>query len=145
MGSQRFLYCKNKFLTPTLHRMLCNAIVQLHFDYACFAWNHNLNEKLKTKIQIAQNKCIRSCLKSEKRHQISSKDFESMNWFPVYKRVHQSRMSWHLILSIMLVLIIWTRQNQVNWLVLGQDSKKIELVGWQNKNKIIWFLTSAFF
>ena len=28
------------------------------------------------------------------------------------------------------------RQNQVNFLVCGQDSKKIGLVGWQNKNNI---------
>ena len=28
------------------------------------------------------------------------------------------------------------RQNQVNFLVCGQDSKKIGLGGWQNKNNI---------
>ena len=30
-------YRKNKFLTPTLRRILCNAIIQPHFDYACSA------------------------------------------------------------------------------------------------------------
>ena len=54
----KFLYRKNKFLTPTLRRMLCNAIIQPHFDYAFSAWYPNLNEKLKHKIQIAQNKCV---------------------------------------------------------------------------------------
>ena len=29
------------------------------------------------------------CLKLDKRHHISSKEFESINWLPVYKRVHQ--------------------------------------------------------
>ena len=38
--------------------MLCNAIIQPHFDYACSAWYPSLNEKLKKKIEIAQNKCI---------------------------------------------------------------------------------------
>ena len=53
-GKLKFLYCKNKFLTPTLRRMLYNAIIQPHFDYVCSAWYPNLNEKLKQKIQIAQ-------------------------------------------------------------------------------------------
>ena len=39
-------------------------------------------------MQIAQNKCIQFCLKLDKRH-ISSKQFESINWLPVYKKVHQ--------------------------------------------------------
>ena len=88
-GKLKFIYRKNKFLTPTLCRMLCNAIIQPHFDYACSAWYPNLNEKLKKKIQITQNKCIRFCLKLEKRHHISSKEFESINWLAVNKRVHQ--------------------------------------------------------
>ena len=33
----KFLYRKNDFLTPTLRRLLCNALIQLHFDYACSA------------------------------------------------------------------------------------------------------------
>ena len=86
-GKLKFLYRKNKFLTPTLCRMLCNAIIQPHFDYACSAWYPNLNEKLRKKIQIAQNKCIWFCLKLDKH--ISSKEFESINWLPVNKRVHQ--------------------------------------------------------
>ena len=86
-GKLKFLYRKNKFLTPTLRRMLCNAIIQPHFDYACSAWYPNLNEKLRKKIQIAQNKCIWFCLKLDKH--ISSKEFESINWLPVNKRVHQ--------------------------------------------------------
>ena len=68
--------------------MLCNVIIQPHFDYACSAWHPNLNEKLKKKQQIAQNKCVRFYLKLDKRH-ISSKEFEPINWLPVNKRVHQ--------------------------------------------------------
>ena len=40
-------------------------------------------------MQITQNKCIRFCLKLEKRHHISSKEIESINWLAVNKRVHQ--------------------------------------------------------
>ena len=46
-GKLKFLYRKNQFLTPTLHRMLLNAIIQPHFDYACPVWYPNLNGKLK--------------------------------------------------------------------------------------------------
>ena len=85
----KFIYRKNKFLTPTLRRILCNAIIQPNFDYNCSTWYPDLNKKLKKKIQIVQNKCIQFCLKMDKRHHISSKEFESINWLLVYKRVHQ--------------------------------------------------------
>ena len=49
-GKLKFPDRKNKFLTPTLRRMLCNALIPPHLNYACFAWYPNLNEKLKTKI-----------------------------------------------------------------------------------------------
>ena len=61
-GKIMFLYRKNSFLNPELWRMLCNALVQAHFDYACPAWYSNLTKKTK-KIQIMQNKCIRFCLR----------------------------------------------------------------------------------
>ena len=48
-------------LTPELRRMFSNAGIQLHFDYACPAWNPSLARKTKKKIQIMQNKCIRFC------------------------------------------------------------------------------------
>ena len=36
-GKLKFLYLENKFLAPTLRRMLCNALITSHFGYACFA------------------------------------------------------------------------------------------------------------
>ena len=43
----KFLYWKNSFLTPGLRLMLCNALIQPHFDYACSVWYPSLNVKLK--------------------------------------------------------------------------------------------------
>ena len=40
----KFRYRKNRFLTPTLRRLLCNALIQPHFDYACSAWYPNLTK-----------------------------------------------------------------------------------------------------
>ena len=62
-GKLKFLYRKNRFLSPELRRMLCNALIQPYFDYACPAWYPNLTEKTKNKIQIMQNKCIKFCLR----------------------------------------------------------------------------------
>ena len=58
----KFLYRKQKFLTLSLRRLLCNALIQLHYDYACSAWYPSLNKRLSKKIQTSQNKCIKYCL-----------------------------------------------------------------------------------
>ena len=62
----KYLHSKNKILTPALRRLLCNALIQPHFDCASSAWYPNLTQKMKNKIQITQNKCIRYCLQLEK-------------------------------------------------------------------------------
>ena len=88
-GKLKFLYRKNKFLTPELGRMLWNALIQLHFNCACTAWYPNLTEKAKKKIQVMQNKCIRFCLRLDKMQHISLAEFRSINWLPTKERVHQ--------------------------------------------------------
>ena len=51
-----FLYWKNKYLTPNLHCIPCNMLIQSHFDYTCSPWYRNFSKKLKTKIQTLQNR-----------------------------------------------------------------------------------------
>ena len=85
----KFLYRKNIFLNPELQRMLCDALIQPYFDYACPAWYPNLIEKTKKKIQIMQNKCTRFCLRLDKIHHISDEDFRLINWLPTSKRADQ--------------------------------------------------------
>ena len=43
----KFLYTQNRFLTPSLRRVLCNALIQSLFDYACIAWFSSLSKRLK--------------------------------------------------------------------------------------------------
>ena len=81
----KFLHRKNKFLTPALRRLLCNALIQPHFDYASSVWYPNLTQKMKNKIQITQNKCIRYYLQLDKMTHISKNRFETLNWFHVKK------------------------------------------------------------
>ena len=45
-----FLYQKNKFSLRQLRRLLCNALIQTHFDYACSVWYPNLNKKSSYKL-----------------------------------------------------------------------------------------------
>ena len=66
-----YLFRKKQFLTPSLRRLLCNALIQLNFDYACTVRYPNLNKKLKNKTQTTQNKSVRFCLNLEKMAHIS--------------------------------------------------------------------------
>ena len=85
----KFMYRKNRYLTPHLKRLLCNALIQSHFDYACSAWYPNPNKTLKSKLQSFQNRFIRYCLQLDNRSQTGVKNFEKINWLPVSKRFNQ--------------------------------------------------------
>ena len=56
-GRLKFLYRKNRFLSPKLRRMLCNAPIQPHFDYTYPVWYPNLTEKIKKKIRKNTKLC----------------------------------------------------------------------------------------
>ena len=56
-GRIKILYRKNKFLNSSLCRLLCNALVQPHFDYAYSGWYPNLTQNLNKKLWTTQNKC----------------------------------------------------------------------------------------
>ena len=88
-GKLRFLYRQGKYLNSRLRRMLCNTLIQPHFDFACSAWYPNLTKGLKKKLQISQNKCIRFCLFLGNREGIRYKHFAKINWLPVADRVYQ--------------------------------------------------------
>ena len=69
--------------------MLCNALIQPHYDYACSAWYPNLTKRLTKKIQTSQNKCIRYCLKLGNRAHIGIDEFRKINWLPTKERFEQ--------------------------------------------------------
>ena len=85
----KFLYRKQGVLNGSLKRLLCNALIQPHFDYASQAWYPNLPKTLSIKLQRAQNKCIRFCLSLDNRAHLDRKEFEKINWLPVKDRVNQ--------------------------------------------------------
>ena len=71
-------------------RLLRNALIQPHFDYGCTSWYPILRKALKTKLQIAQNKCIHFCLELPPRGDISPSHFRKINWLPIKCRVELS-------------------------------------------------------
>ena len=89
----KFLNGKNKFLTPVLHRLLCNALIQPHFDHPLSAWYPNLIKKQKNKIQTKENKCVRYCLQLDKMIHISKNEFETLVnclfWLPIKDSFNQ--------------------------------------------------------
>ena len=85
----KFLYQKQKFLTLSLRQLLCNALIQLHYDYVCSAWYPSLNKRLSKKIQTSQNKCIRYCLNLDNRAHVGIDEFIKINWLPTKERVAQ--------------------------------------------------------
>ena len=88
-GRLRFLYRKQNFLDFSLRRLLANALIQPHFDYACSAWFPMLTKRLTKKIQTAQNKCIRFCLNLNNRAHVGIKEFKDINWLPTKERFEQ--------------------------------------------------------
>ena len=86
----KFLYRKQKFLSLSLRRLLCNALIQPHFDYACAAWYPLLNKRQSKRIQIAQNKCIRYCLNLDNKAHIGTNEFLKINWLPTKKELNNA-------------------------------------------------------
>ena len=82
------MYRKNKFLDIPFRRLLCNAMIQPYLDYTCNAWYPNLNKNLKNRLQSAQNKCLRFCLKLGDRASIKINEFEKIDWRPICDRVN---------------------------------------------------------
>ena len=88
-GRLKFLYRNKTFLTDSLKRLMCNALIQPHFDFACLAWYPHLRKKTQTKIQTRQNKCIRFCLNMRNRDHIGFEEFNKINWLPTKERFEQ--------------------------------------------------------
>jgi len=44
----RFLYRQNHCLNMELRKLLCNALVQCHFDYVSSSWYNGISKQLKT-------------------------------------------------------------------------------------------------
>ena len=85
----RFLHRKNRLLSQPLRGLFCNNLMQPHFGHSCSAWYPNLNNRLKSKLQILQNKCIRFCLNLDSKTHIGLTKFAKINRLPINDRFEQ--------------------------------------------------------
>ena len=74
----KFLCRESIYLIPIFGRLLCNALIQTHFDCGCSSWFPVLKKNLKTKLQKAQNRFIRFCLNLPPRSLIDSSHFREI-------------------------------------------------------------------
>ena len=103
-----YLFRKKHFLTTSLRRLLCNALIQPQFDYTYTARYPNLCKILKNKIQTTQNKCVGFCLNLDKMTHISQNGFEKLNWLSISDRIN------HCILSTTFKFVNDTGPNYFN-------------------------------
>ena len=83
----KFLYRKRDFFGANERKLLCSALVNPHFEYACNAWYRSVNAKVKHKLQTAQNKMIRYLLNYGCRRHIGFNDFKKSNFLDINARV----------------------------------------------------------
>ena len=88
-GKKKFLYRQSRYLSYPLKRMLCNTLIQPHYDLACCSWYPNLSMSLKTKLQSTQNSCIRYCLGLKDRSHIGKTNLKKKICLPVSNMIDQ--------------------------------------------------------
>ena len=82
----KLLYCQSTFLTHSFRRLLCNALIQPHFDLSTSLIVSSFKEKFKnqTTKAVLKNKCIRFYLNlPQKSWYISSLPFRKIMWLSV--------------------------------------------------------------
>ena len=104
----KFLHRQNCFLTPPLHWILCNVLIQPLFDYACTGWFQNLSKKLRLRLQAMQNKCISFCLQLDKMSRICVNEFLELNVFNVHDRYLQFLTLFLIFLNFTIISVLTT-------------------------------------
>ena len=66
-------------------RLLCNVLIQPHFDYGCSSWFPLSKKNLKLKLQKAQMYSFLT--KFLPRSHIDLSHFRTINWLPISDRV----------------------------------------------------------
>ena len=85
----KFLYRFKDLLKFDSRKILCTALIQCHFDYSCSSWFPGINEALKNKLNIIQNKMIRFILNLDNRAHIGNQERHKAGFLSVSERVRQ--------------------------------------------------------
>ncbi len=74
-------------------KTLCQSLVQSHLDYTISSWYAAIPQKAKNKLQILQNKIIRSILDLGPRTRITEEHMAELNILRIPGRVKQLRLN----------------------------------------------------
>ena len=90
-GKLKFLYRKQSCLDNSLHRLLLNALIQPHFDYAYASLFPMLNKMLSKNIHAISAKQMHSLLFLNLKNtaHVGATEFKAINWLPTKNRVDQ--------------------------------------------------------
>ena len=88
----KFLYRFKDMLNFKCRKILCTALIQCHFDYACSSWYPGTSKTLKKKLQIMQNKTTRFILGLDNRTSIRNKELAKTGCLNVSDRVKQLKL-----------------------------------------------------
>ena len=89
----KFLYRCKDILNFNSRKILCTALIQCYFDYACSSWYSGVNKTLSKKLQIMQNKMVRFMLNLRRRDSVKNKELRKVDVLNIPDRVKQLKMN----------------------------------------------------
>ena len=89
----KFLYRQAKSLNESSRKILCSALIQCYFDFACSSWYSPLSQQYKKKLQIMQNKIVRFILDLGPRSHIGQDELDRVGFLSVKDRVQQLKLN----------------------------------------------------
>ena len=94
------MYRNASVLDLKCRKLLCQSLLQSHFDYAYIIWYRSMDKCLKIKLQSAQNTMIRYMLGYSSRHHLEHSDFSSLNCLNVLVPTRIDYLTLNVMLNI---------------------------------------------
>ena len=88
----KFMYRNSHCLNQNTKKLLCNALIQCHIDYASSTWYSSLTKADKKKLQVCQNKMVRYVLNLKPRDHVGYQELHKLNWLNVETRMVQLKL-----------------------------------------------------
>ncbi len=88
----KFLWRHSNSLNEKSRRTLCSALIQCHLDYCCSSWFSGLTQKLKSKLQVIQNKMVRFILDLGPMTHIGQRELDQVGFLNIHDRVKQLKL-----------------------------------------------------
>ena len=87
------MYRQGNCLNTSLRKMLCNSLIQCHFDYACSSWYNGITKQLINRLQTKQNKVTIFIDKYDCRTSLKVSDYSNLGLLNIENRVKQYKLN----------------------------------------------------